>query len=164
MTMRPEDVDDLFGLPPLPPAPPPDTAADDALEAAEAALAAELASSIDADGVAGDAPDSRTDRRVTVSWPARMRLPGGRVIELQVRNISESGVGLSSDADIPADIVADFEMSVPPLGAGAATPVSGTIRTAYTVAQGSERLCGGTWQVPPEDLGLVNAWIGRLRG
>ena len=136
-----------------------------AAQAAEAALAAELAAIIESGGVAGDAPDSRTNLRVEVSWPARMRLPDGRVIELKVRNISEGGVGLVGDQDIPAFTVVDFEMDAPrPDEVGKIMPVKGTIKTNYTVVQGSGILCGGTWQVPPAGLEFVKIWIRRLRG
>ncbi|MGN6527043.1 MAG: PilZ domain-containing protein [Burkholderiaceae bacterium] len=170
-TMGPEDVAALFDLPP----PLPDAAAstESALEvtdAAEAALAAEMAAELAATtgamGVAADAPDSRTGRRVEVSWPARMRLPGGRIIALRVRDVSEAGVGLASEEPIPADTVVDLEMTVPPLtGSGGGTSVAAAIRTTYTVAQDSAILCGGTWmRLPPASRALVDGWIARLRG
>ena len=166
-TTPPEDVAAMFGLPPLPESPQlakSATEAADAAEAAEAALAAELASTIESGGVAADAPDSRTDLRVEVSWSARMQLPNGRVIELKVRNISEGGVGLMSAEDIPDCTVVNFEMDVPqPNEGGKIMPVKGTIKTTYTVVHGSESLCGGTWRVPPAGLDLVNMWIKRLR-
>lgn len=154
----------MFDLPPLAAASPP-TAAAEAAAAEEAALAAEIASVIESGGVAADAPDSRTDLRVEVSWPARMQLPDGRVIELQVRNVSESGVGLMSAEDIPARTVVSFEMAVPhPDEGGGHLSVKGMIKTTYTVVHGAEILCGGTWQTPPAGLELVNGWIDRLRG
>ena len=161
-TTPPEDVDAMFDLPPLPAAA---QSAESTTEAEEAALAAELAAAIESGGVATDAPDSRTDLRVGVSWPARMQLPDGQVIELVVRNISERGVGLLGDAHIPACTVVAFEMDVPPLGEGGeVTPVKGTIRTTYTVAQGTEILCGGTWvQLPAAALDLVKLWVKRLQ-
>lgn len=134
-----------------------------AMEAAEAALAAEIAATLESGGLAVDAPESRTDLRVEVSWPARMRLPEGRVIDLEVRNVSQGGVGLRSDAPIPARTVVDFEMHVPPIGGGGqATRVVGTIRTTYTVVQGTRTLCGGTWQAPPAGREAVGMWIERL--
>jgi len=159
MTTTPaDDVAAMFDLPPLPAESATEAAA--ALEAAEAELAAELASTIESGGVADDAPDSRTDLRVKVEWPARMQLPDGHVIELKVRDVSQGGVGLSSDEAIPARTVVNFEMAVPPLDAGGRlTPVKGTIKTTYTVVHGSAFLCGGTWQVPPAGLELVNMWI-----
>ena len=160
MTTPPEDIDALFDLSPLPAAAEPVMQAADA---EEAALAAEIALALESGGVAGDAPDSRAKLRVEVRWPARMQLPGGRAIELQVRNVSEGGVGLMSDEDIPAFAVVDFEMDVPhPDEAGRLTPVKGVIKTNYTVVQGSAILCGGTWQAPPAGLDLVRLWIERL--
>lgn len=159
--MRPEDVAAMFDLPPLPEASSPAIDAAAALAAEEAALAAEFA----ADGAAADMPDSRTNLRADVSWPARLQLPDGRVIDLWVRNISAAGAGLASDRHIPADTRAEFEMRVPPLdGGGSVVLVKGTIRTTYTVVQGAQTLCGGTWvQAPAEGLDLVDAWIARLR-
>ena len=160
-TTPPEDIAAMFDLAPLPASAESTT---EAAQAAEAALAAEIAATIGSGGFAADAPDSRTDLRVEVSWPARMQLPDGRVIELQVRNISEGGVGLMSDEDIPARTVVNFEMDAPHPGEGGkVTPVKGTIKTTYTVVRGPERLCGGTWQAPPAGVELVSMWIERLR-
>ena len=94
-----------------------------------------------------------------------MQLPGGHVIELKVRDISQGGVGLVSDEQIPAYTLVNFEMDVPPLDAGGQVAIiQGTIKTTYTVAHGAGVRCGGTWvQVPPAALELVNKWIGRLR-
>ena len=151
----------MFDLAPLPAMSQPD---ESAIAAAEAALAAELASTIDADGVATDAPDSRGDPRVKVSWPARMQLPDGRVIALKVRDISGSGVGLMSDERMPDCTVVDFEMHVPPPAeGGGSTLVKGRIKTSYAVVHGTEILCGGTWQAPFAGQELVNRWIERLR-
>src|SRR4051794_32458397 len=100
MTTSPEDAAAMFDLPPPPASSQSATEAAEAAaaaEAAEAELAAELALTIESGGVAADAPDSRTDLRVKVSWPARMQFPDGRVIELVVRDVSEGGVGLVSD-------------------------------------------------------------------
>jgi hypothetical protein len=161
-TTSPEDAAALFGLPPEPASSESASEATDA-EAAEAALAAELAATIESGGVAADAPDSRAALRVDVSWPARMQLPDGRVIELQLRNVSQGGVGLVSHEDFPARTVVNFEMDVPPLEAGGEiTVVQGTIKTTYTVARNTEILGGGTWEAPPAGLELVNAWIKQL--
>ncbi len=162
-TTPPDDVAALFGLDPLPEASP--SAEQAAAAAAEAAaLEAELAAAIESGDFAADAPDSRTDLRVKVSWPARMHLPDGHVIELQVRDVSQGGVGLKSDMHFPASTVVGFELDVPPLEhGGSPTPVKGVIRTTYTVAHGSEIIGGATWQAPPAGLPLVIDWIERLR-
>jgi hypothetical protein len=165
-TMRPEDVAALFDLPP-PPAPS-DTSALD-VEAAEAALAAEMAAelacALASGDAAADAPDSRAGRRIEVSWPGRLRLPGGEEIAVEVRNVSQAGVGLASAGLLPAGAIVALEMRVPPQERGGdAATVRGTVRTTYTVADGAGSRCGGSWmQVAPDDLALVDRWIERLR-
>ncbi len=160
-TTPPDDVAAMFDLPPLPPS---QQSAGATLEDEEAALAAEFAAELAAGDVSDDAPDSRTRLRVAVAWPARVQLPGGRVVALDVRNVSEVGVGLISAEPIPAHTVMRLEVDVPPLAAGGAvTRVAGAIRTTYTVTQGASVLFGGTWQEPPAELAHVDAWIARLR-
>jgi hypothetical protein len=160
----PDDVAAMFDLAPLPAAEQSATEAADALGLAEAILAAELASTLDADIVATDAPDARTDPRVEVDWPARMRLPDGPVIALRVRNVSEAGVGLVSDQRIPSNTVVDFEMELPPPDQGSeTTAITGTIKTTYAVTQGSETRCGGAWLRPPAGLDILKMRIERLR-
>src|SRR4051812_46157575 len=155
----PADVAAMFDLP-QPSSPPPD---ESDTEAAQAALAADVAAAIASGDVADDAPDSRTFRRVEAAWRARLQWPGGRVIELDVRNISEGGVGLASDEPIPAHAIVDLELAVPPLDEGGAiTAIKGSIRTTYTVTQGSRFHFGGTWQAPPVGAELVDQWIARL--
>jgi hypothetical protein len=166
MTLRPEAVADLFDLPPPEAEAETDESAAQAMEAAEAALAAEFAAEVDAGVVATDAPDSRRNSRVPVSWSACVRLADGQVIDLKVRNISASGVGLTSRQHVPADAVVDFEMCVPALvDGGEASAVKGTLRTTYATPLGAESLFGGSWvQVPADHLELVNRWIKRLQG
>jgi len=164
-TTPPDDVAAMFDLEPLPDSSQSDADAAAAMAAEEAALAAELAAAMESGDFAADAPDSRTDLRVKVSWPARMHLADGQVIELEVRDVSQGGVGLRSEVHFPASTVVGFELDVPPLDHGGnTTPVKGTIRTTYTVAHGSEIIGGATWQAPPAGLPLVIDWIKRLRG
>lgn len=159
-----DDVAALFDLPPPPADPASAESARMAAEAAEAELAAEIAAAIESGDFAADAPESRINPRVDVSWRARMQLPNGHVVELQVRNVSEGGVGLTSDESIPPHTVVNFEMDVPPHDEGGlVSTVKGAIKTTYTVVQGSKTLCGGIWQAPPAALGLVTRWIERLR-
>src|ERR1700748_2284414 len=110
-TTPPDDVAAMFDLP-SPEASQSTTEDAGALAAAEAELAAEIASAIESGDVAGDAPDSRTDPRVKVEWPARMQLPDGQVIELKVRDITEGGMGLMGDERIPADNVVTLRVAV----------------------------------------------------
>lgn len=109
--------------------------------------------------------DSRRETRVKVSWPARVQLPNGRVVDLRVRDLSESGLGLLTDVNIPANSVLNFAMGVPGLNEPTKiTPVTGTIKTTYLVLQGPDLCCGGMWVSLPEDSrALLNKWIRRLR-
>jgi hypothetical protein len=158
MTTTPEDADALFD------APPPATPAKPAIPPTpSAASAAATASPLGALPVTG--AENRREQRIKVSWPGRVQLPNGRVVDLKVRDISDGGVGLLTDIHIPAYTVLNFAMGVPPLNEGGhVTPVSGTIKTTYLVVQGPDIYCGGTWvQVPSGDRDLVGKWIRRLR-
>jgi hypothetical protein len=110
-------------------------------------------------------PDGRKEHRVKVSWPARVQLPGGQVVELRVRDLSESGVGLLTGHHIPASTVLNFAMGVPGLDeATRITPVTATIKTSYVVVQGRDLVCGGTWvSLPADSRDLLDKWIRRLR-
>ena len=142
MTTPPEDIDALFDAP-APPSP---------VQPASPFAAASPA-------------EGRREQRVKVSWPARVQLPGGRVIELRVRDLSESGVGLMTDHHIPPSTVLNFAMGVPGLNEPSKiTPVTGTIKTTYVVVQGRDLVCGGMWVVLPQDSReLLDKWIRRLR-
>jgi len=153
----------LFDLPPLPDTSEQEAQAARVAAAEEAALAAELAAALESGDFADDAPDSRADRRVDAAWLARMQLPDGRVVQLRTRNVSQGGVGLVSTEPIPAYTVVGLEMDAPPLHAGGAvTLVKGMIKTTYTVDQGTQILCGATWQAPPSGLDVVASWVERL--
>lgn len=141
MPTDPEDIDALFDAPASPPAP------------AAPPKAPE-----------GDA-SHRREQRVKVSWPARVQIPSGKVIDLRVRDLSESGVGLVTNTNIPASTVLNFAMGVPGLyEPSKITPVSGTIKTTYMVLQGNDICCGGMWvSLSDESRELLNRWIRRLR-
>ena len=144
MTTPPEDVDALFDAP-APPSPVQPSS----------------------NPLFGSTPtaDSRKEHRVKVSWPARVQLANGRVVELRVRDLSNSGIGLLTPAAIPANTVLNFAMGVPGLeDLGRITPVSGTIKTTYMVVQGPDIYCGGMWvSLPQAGRDLVDKWIKRLR-
>lgn len=147
MSTPPEDIDALFDLPapvapvaPAQPAPP--------LPAFPPA-----------------SPDPRQELRVKVSWPARVQLPDGRILQLRVRDLSASGVGLVTEHHIPPAAVLNFAVAVPGLNEGSkVTPVSGTIRTTYVVVKGLDLFCGGTWvSLPSDGRDLLDKWIRKLR-
>jgi hypothetical protein len=162
MTTTSEDADALFDAPPLP-------AGAKSLATPSAPPAGPGAASPAADNPFGGLPvvsaDNRREQRVKVSWPGRVQLPNGRVLNLRVRDVSEGGVGLLAEVSIPAYTVLNFAMGVPPLSEGEpVTPVSGTIKTTYLVVQGPDIYCGGTWvQLPSSGRDLVEKWLRRLR-
>ena len=142
MTTPPEDVDALFDAP-APPAP-----------------------VLPSSPLPGIVPsDGRKEQRVKVSWPARVQLPSGKVLELRVRDLSESGVGLVTAQNIPPNTVLNFAVGVPGLHeASRITPVTGTIKTTYVVVKGQDMMCGGMWvSLPAEGRDLLDKWIRRLR-
>ena len=144
MSTPPEDVDALFDAP-APPSP---------VQPASPLLG----------GVVSPA-EGRKEQRVKVSWPARVQLPSGKVLELRVRDLSESGVGLVTDQHIPPNTVLNFAVGVPGLHeTGKITPVSGTIKTTYVVVKGQDMMCGGMWvSLPSDGRDLLDKWIRRLR-
>ncbi len=142
MTTPPDDVDALFDAP-APPSP-----------------------VMPSSPLLGASPaEGRKEQRVKVSWPARVQLPGGKVIELRVRDLSESGVGLVTNLHIPPSTVLNFAMGVPGLHEPTKiTPVTGTIKTTYVVVQGRDLVCGGMWvSLPADSRELLDKWIRRLR-
>ncbi len=144
MSTSPEDIDALFDIP------------------ASASPAPVMPSS----PLAGEpAIEARAEQRVKVSWPARVQLPNGKVIELRVRDLSESGVGLLTEFHIPPSTVLNFVVGVPGLNEPTRiTPVAGTIKTSYVVVQGRDLCCGGTWvSLPADGRELLDKWIRRLR-
>ena len=142
MTTPPEDVDALFDAP-APPAP---------VLPSSPLPAVSLS-------------DGRKEQRVKVSWPARVQLPSGKVLELRVRDLSESGVGLVTAQNIPPNTVLNFAVGVPGLHeASRITPVTGTIKTTYVVVKGQDMMCGGMWvSLPSNGRDLIDKWIRKLR-
>jgi hypothetical protein len=145
MTTPPEDVDALFDAP----APPSPVLPSSPLPGLPGAASAE----------------GRKEQRVKVSWPARVQLPNGKVIELRVRDLSESGVGLVTTQNIPPNSVLNFAMGVPGLHEPSKiTPITGTIKTTYVVVKGNDLMCGGMWvSLPAEGRDILDKWIRRLR-
>ena len=137
----PTEADDLFGNAPAPTSPLP------GIPAAPAG------------------PDNRKETRVRANWQARVLLPDKRVVELQVHDLSESGLGLVSEVGIPANSVLQVALAVPGLNdATKITPVTGTIKTTHMTIKGQLVHCGGVWvTIAADQRDLVNQWVRRLR-
>ena len=110
-------------------------------------------------------PEQRKDARVRVNWQARVLLPGGRVVELHVYDLSEGGLGLISEVGIPANTVLTFAIAVPGLHDPAKiTAVTGTMKTTHMTIKGNDVHCGGLWvDIASESLERLNQWIRHLR-
>jgi hypothetical protein len=109
--------------------------------------------------------EHRKESRVRVNWQARVLLPGDRIVQLNVFDLSESGIGLVTEVGIPAHTVLPLALAVPGLhDPGRITAISGTIKTNYMTVRGQLIHCGGTWvQIPSESCDLLNQWVRRLR-
>ena len=136
-----DEADALFGAAPPPPSP--------------------FAARTDA----GPGAEHRKESRVRANWQARVLLPDQRIVELQVHDLSESGVGLVSEIGIPAHSVLQIALAVPGLNdASKITPVTGTIKTTHMTVKGLYVHCGGMWMtIAPDQRELVNQWVRRLR-
>src|SRR4051812_32080897 len=108
----------------------------------------------------GGGADNRKETRVRANWQARVLLPDQRIVQLQVHDLSESGVGLVSEIGIPAHSVLQVALAVPGLNDPATiTAVIGTIRTTHMTVKGHEVHCGGMWvTIAPDQRELVNQW------
>ena len=109
--------------------------------------------------------DNRRETRVRANWQARVLLASDRIIELNVFDLSESGVGLITEIGIPAHSVLPIALAVPGLNDPTKiTPVSGTIKTTHMTVKGHYIHCGGIWvEIPTASRELINQWVRRLR-
>ena len=109
--------------------------------------------------------DNRRETRVRANWQARVLLAQGRIVELNVFDLSESGIGLITEVGIPANSVLQIALAVPGLNDPLKiTPVSGTIKTTHMTVKGHYIHCGGLWvEIPTASRDLVNQWVRRLR-
>jgi hypothetical protein len=109
--------------------------------------------------------DHRKESRVRAAWAARVLLPTDRIVQLNLFDLSESGIGLVSEVGIPAHSVLQIALAVPGLDdAGRITPVTGTIKTTHMTVKGHYIHCGGQWvTLPAAGRDLINQWVKRLR-
>jgi hypothetical protein len=109
--------------------------------------------------------DNRKESRVRANWPARVLLASDRIVQLNLFDLSESGIGLVSEVGIPAHSVLQIALAVPGLNDPLKiTPVTGTIKTTHMTVKGHYIHCGGMWvQIPSDGRELINQWVRRLR-
>jgi hypothetical protein len=116
-------------------------------------------------GGAAAAADSRRESRVRANWRARVLLPDERIIELNVFDLAESGIGLISDVGIPAHTVLPVVLAVPSLkDSTQIKPMQGTVKTTHMTIRGQFVHCGGQWvQLDGDSRELLSQWIRKLR-
>lgn len=108
--------------------------------------------------------EARRERRVKVTWPARVQLPDGKVVELKLRDLSEHGVGLLSDVRLPLNVTMNLAVGVPYIQEPSRiVPVVGTVTLKQQVLQGHHMSSGGIWvSLPSDGQELLKKWIRKL--
>ncbi len=139
----PDDFDDLFDLAPAP-APTPTPAAP---------------KSGRPDGV-----EARKEARVRVKWAARVLQPDGQVVPMQVRDISETGLGLVSQRPISSHTTLRVAVAVPDINTPSRfATVTGSFKTAHVTVSGLDLVYGGVWlNIEGAGRELVRKWIRKL--
>ena len=109
--------------------------------------------------------DQRREPRVPVAWPARLDLGGGQVVDVRVRDISESGVGLRCDRPIAVDSHLHITLGVPDLNDPKhLQAVPGRLAIMFVVMSGDEWRVGGQWlELSPPARSLMHQWMQRAR-
>ena len=110
-------------------------------------------------------PESRRESRVRANWQARVLLPNDRIVELNVYDLSEGGIGLISEMGLPTNSVLQLALAVPGLNEPTRiTPVTGSIKTTHMTVRGHYIHCGGAWvQISAASRDLLDQWVRRLR-
>lgn len=111
------------------------------------------------------AADHRKEARVKANWQARVLLPNDRIVELNLFDLSDSGIGLVSETGLPAHSVLQLAIAVPgPNDPTRITPITGSIKTTHMTVRGPLIHCGGSWvTLSSESRELLNQWVRRLR-
>ncbi len=109
--------------------------------------------------------DHRKETRVRANWRARVLLPDQRIVELNICDLSESGMGLISEIGIPPSSVLTIALAVPDLhDSKRITAVRGSIKTTHMTVRGQLIHCGATWvEISADGRELINQWVRRLR-
>jgi PilZ domain len=108
--------------------------------------------------------DARREPRFPVHWRAGLKLPSGQIIQLRVRDISESGMGFVGDDAVPQGATLEVRVRVPDPGNPAQTvDVAGTVKVAYVAMRGHEFAVGATWvERKDADRELMSRWMRKL--
>ena len=109
--------------------------------------------------------DNRREPRYPVAWPARLDLGGGQMLDVKVRDISESGLGLRCERPMPAQVQLPIIVGVPDLhDPTRLQAVPGVVGLVFVVMSGHEWRLGAQWvQLSDPARSLLRQWIKKLR-
>ena len=108
--------------------------------------------------------DGRREPRFNVHWRAGLKLPNGRIIDLRVKDISESGMGLVAAEAVAPSVTLEVRVRVPePDNPTQAVDVTGTVKVAFVAMRGYDFQIGVTW-VDRGDAGRhqMARWMRRM--
>jgi hypothetical protein len=108
--------------------------------------------------------DARREPRFLVHWRAGLKLPDRRIVEVRVKDISESGMGFVANESVPCNATLEVRVRVPDPGNPAQTvDVAGTVRVVYVAMRGYEFAVGVAWVERNEaDRALLSRWMRKM--
>ena len=100
-----------------------------------------------------------------VAWPARLELGPGRTLDVKVRDISESGLGLRCEQPLPERAKLQIVVGVPDLhDPTRLQAVPGLVCLVFVVMSGHEWRLGAQWlEIGEPARLLLKQWITKLR-
>jgi hypothetical protein len=109
--------------------------------------------------------DGRREPRYPVAWPARLDLGNGQWLDVKVRDISESGLGLRCERPLPSHVQLPIMVGVPDLNDPTRLQaVPGKVGLVFVVMSGPEWRLGAQWvQLSDPARNLLKQWIKKLR-
>ncbi len=110
------------------------------------------------------AVDARREARHNVFWKALLKLPNGSTIDVVVKDISESGVGLVVNEPVPKGALLSIILRVPnPASPEQMLAGSGTVKVVYAAMKGDQFGLGAIWVERSEPVRLLLArWLRTL--
>ena len=107
--------------------------------------------------------EARKEVRTRVNWRARVLLPPG-ILEVRLRDLSASGVGLIGSHNVRRDATLTIAIAVPSLNEpGKFSPISGKIKVSHCTIRGADISFGGVWvELASDARGLLQEWLRRL--
>ncbi len=107
--------------------------------------------------------EARHEVRTRVNWRARVLLNSG-VLQVRIRDLSASGVGLVGSHSMRSDDVHTIAIAVPSLNEpGKFSPIRGKIKVSHCTIRGADICFGGVWvELASDARELLQKWIRRL--